>query len=525
MVLGMPPEDVLPVLLSRRAAENPEAALIVEVGGRTYSRSQVLTESLSYARIFQDLGVRAGDAVLTMLPSRASSYAAWIGVSWLRAAEVGINLSYLREMLKYIINHSQASVAVIDAPVVPRWLEVIDDCPQLETVLVAGEMPSTLDYAGRVSFVALNDVLAQAEPLTDLAEPKPWDSSAIIYTSGTTGPSKGVIVPWAQLHVTAKTVMPGTFDERDCYYTTFPFAHLSSRSPLYQMLLAGGRIATREPFSPSNFWSDVRENNCTISGLLFSMARFLMNQPERPDDDDNPLRKVVMVPLLPDVDLFKQRFGVKVSTLFTMTETSNPLVSGWDSDPASCGRPREGVDVRVVDEHDVEVPVGEIGELIVRTDEPWTMNAGYRFMPEATADAWRNGWFHTGDAFRRNEDGDHFFVDRIKDTIRRRGENISSMQLENIVALHPDVAECAAIGVASEAGEEEVRLFVVPVEGASIEMQALHKWMTENLPRFMRPRFMDAVSSLPKTPTAKIRKAELRGVVLDTSTWDARRDS
>jgi crotonobetaine/carnitine-CoA ligase len=204
-----------------------------------------------------------------------------------------------------------------------------------------------------------------------------------------------------------------------------------------------------------------------------------------------------------------------------MTEISSPIVS--EANPkklGTCGTIRPGVDVRLVDENDCEVPVGIVGEIIVRTDRPRAMNSGYHKNPEATAKAWRNGWFHTGDAFRRDSEGYFYFVDRVKDAIRRRGENISSFEVENDVTAHPDVREAAVIGVPSEYSEDEVMAVIAPVPGAQIDLVALMEFLVARMPYFMVPRYVRVMEELPKTPTAKVMKAELRTEGITPDTWD-----
>jgi crotonobetaine/carnitine-CoA ligase len=256
------------------------------------------------------------------------------------------------------------------------------------------------------------------------------------------------------------------------------------------------------------------------------MASFLMAMPAQPDDADNPLQNVSMGPLVAEVEEFKRRFGVQVSTGYGMTEIGVPMASdGWNlANGTSCGRVRTGYpgyEVRVVDELERPLGPGEVGELLVRTAEPFTMNAGYFNMPAATAHAWRNGWFHTGDAFKYDEDGNYYFVDRIKDAIRRRGENISSFEVEAYVSKHPAVAECAAVAVPSEHSEDEVKVVIVPAPDASFDPGELIEFLVPTMPRFMIPRYVEVVDALPKTPTMRVRKVELRAAgTVNENTWD-----
>ena len=204
-----------------------------------------------------------------------------------------------------------------------------------------------------------------------------------------------------------------------------------------------------------------------------------------------------------------------------MTETSWPLISGRNPRVrGTCGRPREGYEVRIVDENDCEVAPDTVGELIVRSDIPWSMNHGYHNNPEATARAWRNGWFHTGDAFRRDPDGNFFFVDRLKDAIRRRGENISSFEVEAEVNAHPAVREAAVVGVPSEFGEDDVMAVVAPVAGKSVDPAELLQFLVPRMAHFMIPRYVRVMPELPKTPTQKVQKNLLREAGVTADTWD-----
>jgi crotonobetaine/carnitine-CoA ligase len=285
-------------------------------------------------------------------------------------------------------------------------------------------------------------------------------------------------------------------------------------------------MVVREQFSIEHFWSDVREFGITGAGLVGPMAPFLMLAPERSDDADTPLRHVMMGPLVPLVEEFKRRFDVEVGTGYGMTEIGAPFASdGYRlANNRSCGKVRAGwagYEVQIVDEHDQPLPTNEIGELVVRTREPWVINRGYYNKPEATAAAWQNGWFHTGDAFTVDDDGNYYFVDRMKDAIRRRGENISSFEVEALVNQHPAVLECAAIAVPSEYLEDEVKVCVVVGDGVDLTHEELIEFLVPRMPRFMVPRYVEFVAALPKTEgTLRTRKFELRQAALNERTWD-----
>jgi carnitine-CoA ligase len=442
-------------------------------------------------------------------------------------------------MLSYTLQNSNARIAVI----AERYLDRIvaldkNDLGKITTLIVPDLAESTTwtdaELSNRLGIAVLNGAAfldrggdTTNEPEDSFAGPQPWDVTEIFYTSGTTGPSKGVLYTHIQQHATISS-FASTWTEDDCYYCPFPMYHVSGKMTVYAIAMIGMRGVIREYFKTDEFWSDIKHYGCTTTLLLGAMANFIYRQPERVTDSDTPLNKVLMVPLIPELEDFNRRFGTRVNTVFNMTEISSPIEANYDETSGmpvtACGRTRPGYDLRVVDEHDRELPRGTLGELIVRADHPWVLNAGYFNMAEKTAEAWRNGWFHTGDGFIQDADGWFYFVDRQKDAIRRRGENISSMEVEAHVNTHPAVLESAAIAVASEWGEDEVKIVVVLKPSTTVEPTDLHAYLSGIMPKFMLPRFIEFIHALPKTPTEKVRKVALREAGITTKTWDASAD-
>lgn len=339
----------------------------------------------------------------------------------------------------------------------------------------------------------------------------------VIYTSGTTGPSKGVLVSYFHLY----SSISGAYSyvrETDRFLINLPLFHITGAGSVMVPLYRGGSFAMVTSFRTAEFWSVVRSTRSTSVILIGAMTRFLLNQPAAADDREHTLRSAMMAPLTKDAAEFTRRFGVEIYTAYGMTEISCPLRAGPNVIPGTCGKPRPGVEVRLVDENDCEVAPDTIGELIVRTDTPWTMNSGYLGDPEATARAWRNGWFHTGDAFRRDAAGNYYFIDRIKDAIRRRGENISSYEVESAVATHPSIREVAAIAIPSEHGEDDVLVAVSLKQGARADAAEIINHVMTRAAHFMVPRYVRFLDELPRTPTQKVMKQSLRdaGVTLDT---------
>jgi carnitine-CoA ligase len=518
---------LLPVLIARRAQDDPHRIVVEEVGGPSLSYADYHELILRWAAAYQRLGVSAGDRVVTMLPSSAAASCAWLGLTWLRAIEAPCNLAYRGRMLEYLVRDSEARIVVIADQFLDRLAEVASDLKALDAIVVIGADHDDVDVSCRI--IEEEQFFADLTPADDLLAPRPHDVCALFYTSGTTGNSKGVLTPWAQLYSQATGYVPlEDFGEDDSWYMPYPMNHVGGKTPMYSIALVNGRVVIRNAFDTSSFWSDVDAHRCTSTALLGAMPAFLWQQEPRPDDADHALENVWMAPLVPYLDEFKERFGVRVTTSYGSVEHSVPIhANGWNTSSStwkSCGKVRPGYpgyEVRIVDEHDYAVGPDQVGELVVRTSEPWTMNAGYLGMPEKTGEVWKNGWFHTGDAFTYDRDGNFFFVDRARDCIRRRGENISSFEVEAETNAHPLVAESAAIGVPSEYGEEEIKVLVVSVPDAELTAEDLVNFLIPRMPRFMVPRYVEFVPELEKTEaTFRVKKYLLRDEPINAATWD-----
>ncbi|NKY31474.1 ATP-dependent acyl-CoA ligase [Nocardia speluncae] len=505
-------ECVLPTVLRRRAAERPDQTFVIFEDGVDWTYARMLREAEQVAAGLVTLGVGRGDRVVSWLPNGPDALRVWFGVNLLGAILVPLNTAYRGGLLEHAFRLSGAEVAVVHSDLLPRLGEI--DLHGLRDVVAVGP-----GYTGPFPVTVHSETIFAVErpgpPAVDLA---PWDTYAIILTSGTTGPSKGVICTYAQLSACAEAAFEGNFGPGDRYLVTLPLFHAGGTIGVNAAVVLGGSIALTTAFRTSEFWDLVRATGSTHVTLLGVMATFLSKQPESAADTEHPLRRVFMIPLSEDAAEFARRFDVDLVAMFNMTEVSIPIISELNpSVVGTSGRVRPGVEARLVDEHDREVADGTVGELIVRADRPWTIANGYLGRPEATAAAWRNGWFHTGDAFRR-VDGEFFFVDRLGDTIRRRGENISSFEVESEILAHPDVQEAAVVATPSPDGEDEVLAVVAPVAGRRIDVVELLEFVCPRMAHFMVPRFVRVLDELPKTPTSKIQKHLLRaeGVTADT---------
>ncbi len=507
-------------MLDARTVRHPGRRFALFEDGTEWTYAECRDEVRSAAAALQRLGVRKGDRVLAWLPTGRQMVLTWFATNYLGAVFVPLNTAYRGDVLAHVVNAAGARLMVAHHALVPRLDDLV--LPQLETVIAVGGAATPSRPALRL--LDESSLRGDGATLDDSTEVHHWDIQSIIYTSGTTGHSKGVLSPYLQLYTTA-CVVYGYLREGETILVNLPMFHVGGTSAAYIALVRGGGIYLVDGFTTDRFWDQVRTGNCaTTSGLIGVMAAFLAREPARPDDRENPLRCMTMFPVNDETVAFARRFGFDYQTGFNMTEVSAPLVTDLNTTIyGSCGRPRSGVDARIVDEHDLEVPHGAAGELVLRSDAPWTMTAGYNGQPEATAAAWRNGWFHTGDLFRQDDSGEFFFVDRKKDAIRRRGENISSFEVENAVRQYPDVDEAVAFGVLSDVEEEEVMVVVTSRAGRPVDPQALTEYLIPRLPHFMVPRYVRMVTAIPKTETNKVRKVAFREQGVTADTWDRER--
>jgi crotonobetaine/carnitine-CoA ligase len=505
-------------LMDRFERECPDKVYI-EFGdnGEQWTYRDLRTMVIQTAIGLQQLGVAQGDHVLVWLPNSREHLRVFFAINYLGAVFVPINTAYKGAVLAHVIDNADAKLAIVHADLAPR----LEDVPlaSLKAAVVVGERRAC---PGLPTHFYADVLLPESGTLAPLARPiEPWDSQSIIYTSGTTGPSKGVLSSYLHIYTNAGPETWTCVTGEDRFLVNMPLFHIGGMGVVFVMFVRGGSVSFIDRFDTATFLDTVRRTQTTATFLLGVMASFLEKLPERADDADTPLRLVFMVPLAGDIAAFSKRFGCEVYTIFNMTEISTPIIS--EPNPlvrGTCGKQRAGVDVRLVDDHDCEVPIGTVGEMLVRTDRPWGMNSGYYKNPSATAAAWRNGWFHTGDAFRKDAEGYYYFVDRKKDAIRRRGENISSFEVEADVLAHPAVREVAAIGVPNEMSEEDVLVVVAPVDGHLIDPAALLDFLRPRMAHFMIPRYVRVLPELPKTATSKVMKHELRQQGVTADTWD-----
>jgi carnitine-CoA ligase len=476
------------------------------------------------------LGVQPSNRVLIMLPNSMEIVLAWFSTNLLGAVEVPINIHYKESWLVHEVNDCEAQLAIVHEQYLERFIQVVDHLEHLtDFVVVGGDEGATHQEIDKKWSMHAWGGLENAEAIDKPVETHYYDTAAIMYTSGTTGPSKGVVVPYGVEGNFAQGVVDtAKLTSDDVNYVVHPLFHANAQfMQILPSLLVGARISLWPGFSASRWLDQVRATGATITNTLGVMCNFIHSQPVRENDADNPLRAMMTLPAPSDIaEDFERRFGVKCLEGYGMTEIGvvtyrrleEPMRLG------SAGRALEWFDVRVVDpETDEPLPPGEVGEIVVRPKTTGIMMKEYNNVPAKTVEAWRNLWFHTGDAGEMDEEGYLYFRDRVKDVIRRRGENISSFSIESVANTHPAVEESAAIAVPAEHGvgaEDEVKLCVVLKHGEELDPAELHEYCAQRMPYFAVPRYIEYVAEIPKTANEKVRKNVLREQGITSNTWD-----
>ncbi len=490
--------------------EVPDAPLLIWED-RVVSYRQFDEQVNRSARAWHELGVTRGDRVAFMADNKPEFLYAWLGLAKIGATLVAINTGFKADETRYLLEHSQSRFALTDHAydaVIRAASEGLGTLTAIYSFQEDGDYP----YFGAL--------MAGAEPVAPEVEVQPDDVMSFIYTSGTTGKPKAVMQPQRNFVYTGQAypVWMG-MEKGDRIYACLPLFHINSQA--YSMMGAigaRGAIVLAPRFSASKFWSDIKRHRVAVFNFIGAMTLILSKKEVEPDDRDHAVKVAYGVPALPgDVrDELEKRYAMKIVSGFGMSETTFGLLEPFDDRrrAGAMGFPRHHPDptvarteAKVVDADGNEVPVGETGELILRGP---ALMLGYFNDPQKTAEALRDGWLYTGDMARQEADGQFFFVDRIKDIVRRRGENVSSLEVEDVISKHPDVMECAVIGVPSELTDEDLLVFIVPRNGVAVDFAALGDWAEERLARFKVPRYYQEIDRLPKTPTQKIEKHVLR---------------
>jgi len=489
---------------------------------QVFSYEDLDRESDRVAAGMQELGIGKGDKVAIVMKNRPEFLFLWFGLSKLGAVEVPINTAHRGDILTYMIDKADCKLVVLESNFLDRVGPVLKDVSTVESIMVLsepGDTPPCADKPVHDYAAVMNNsgTFTEADVL--------WsDPFIIMFTSGTTGPSKGSLMPQNYaLYMGELCSDAAGYSETDCLYNALPLFHgnaqLLSTMPA---LMSGARMVLAERFSASRFWDDIRRYGCTEFNYIGGILPILYKAEPKPDDADNPLRIMLGGGAPMDLfDAFEKRFGVTLVEGYGMSEIGIPLMNSiHERKPCTCGKPLPDYMVKVVDDDGREVGPNVPGEVLIRTNKPYCMLLEYYNMPEKTLEACRDMWFHTGDYLYYDEDGYFCFVDRKKDAIRRRGENISSYEVEKVINSHTSVLESAAVAVKSELGEDEVMVCLALKKDSTVGPEELIGFCEERMAYFMIPRYVRIMQDLPKTQTQRIQKFQLRDEGVTADTWD-----
>ncbi|QHE84172.1 AMP-binding protein [Hydrogenophaga sp. BPS33] len=517
-------DRVLHKILEDKARRHPDR-VVFQFHDEGHALEQVHLNANRVANGLLALGVKPGDKVAAMLPNCIEFMALWFGLNRIGAAIIPINVALRGEGLRWQIAQSDSVAVVLDERYAEQLLPLSDELAQVNHIVlrraapVAGPVLPRWPRGGALTW----------EELTSHGENTPEREvafnalSSISFTSGTTGRSKGVMFShhyWYQIWRSA--VQYARYTEDDVLYTGLPFFHAAAHGTTGPALLADAKAVVVDRFSASRMLEDCRRWECTSAKYLGSILAILMKQAPSPHDADNPLRLLVGSSAPTDVfQAFERRFNTQLLELYGMTECNACLVNPYDARRiGSCGQPITGYRVKVVDDNDMDVPAGKVGEIVVQPERKFLGTMGYYKDPDATLELFRNFWIHTGDLGRADADGYFYFVDRKKQALRRRGENISSFEVESVINSHPSVKESCVVGVPAEVGDEDVKAVVVLRDGVALPAQELVDWCEARMAYFAVPRYVAFRDHLPRTPTDRIEKYRLKAEGITADCWD-----
>jgi carnitine-CoA ligase len=521
------PDRVAGRVLTEQAEFAPDSTWLM-AGDRRVTFGQARDMVSRMAATLGGLGVGRGDVVAMHMDASIELVLAGLAAAELGALFAPMSTDYHGEFLGRNLAAATAQVLIADGLLAQQY-PGLPELGQVRHLVVAGE--ADLPALGRPGLaVHAYDELLASEPRSAPPAAHYDDVLMMWWSSGTTGAPKGIMQTHAGLLRSAQYwVADRDLRDDEVWYSCLPmYLGGAYTTALWPSLVSGTAVGIDARLSVSRFWDRVRHYGATQIFTLGAMHMFLMQAPERPDDRDNPVRCAVPVPMpWSDVARFKERFGIaQVFQAYGQSEVPCRIFFAPDDGTPwranAIGRPVPWLDVRLVDDHDEDVPVGEVGEIVVRPREPFVLFAGYFNAPEVTARTWRNLWHHTGDLARAEPDGQYFFADRKKDYIRYKGRNISMVEVEAVVARHPDVADVAAFGRQSAEleSESELALCVVPRPDAALEPGDLARFINDHAPYYFVPRYIEIAAELPRNAQYKTDKVALRTRPLDAGAWD-----
>ncbi|BFM08260.1 AMP-binding protein [Halioxenophilus aromaticivorans] len=512
-------------LLRHEVTQRPDSPFL-DFLGESYTVGEIDRQACALANGLALLGIVKGMTVATLLDNSAEAIFIWLAINKLGAVSVPINTAYKGEYLRHQLGDSGARIIIAESDYAERVTQITDTLSEMDTLIYRGKAPN-LDKTFEKSLLSWEQLKSDncSDPMVDV---KPGDLSMLIYTGGTTGPSKGCMVSHNYACNLARMISEGTGrTAQTVSWTALPLFHLNAVVNVLCDLKAGGRMALYPRFSVSNFWPEIERTGANYATLLGSMFPMLITAPEHDAMQRcyGQLKIVGGAPFPAKLqEAWLARFGGEhmVCPGFGLTECSLVTSIPYDvpAKPDSSGLRNDSFDVRIVDDKGEEVPDGSPGEVIVRPLRPNVMFKGYWRRPEDTMKVLENLWFHTGDIGKFDGDGYFYFVDRKKDYLRRRGENISSFEVESSFRRHPAIEDVAAHAVISDLGEDDLKVAVVLRAGTTLSEKELCLWSAEHLPYFAVPRYIELRQQLPRNPVGRVLKYKLREEGVTPNTWD-----
>ena len=528
-------EWVLPKVLKKQSERNGTKDFLQFSYNNPLTYSEVNTLANQIANSLNKLGVKKGEKVSVYMPNSLELCLSWFGILKNGSIMVPINTAYVMDFLQYIIESSDSKILIIAEEYMDRLKNIDDRIPLIENVIVwpreeKGSL-NLMNYKGKAKIYSWKEFVESGDKNEPNVEITHLDHARLMYTSGTTGRSKGVVRPCAADYSSAMNyslIMDITSD--DIVFTCLPLFHSNAMvMGVYPAMIQGAKVVVEEKYSASNFWKWMKDFRITKFNLVGVMSYFMWNAPVVPEEKEHEVKLVLGSPAPHDIiEDFMERFDIKFMEGYGLTEVGQCtfMRPGEPFRIGSCGKESPGYEIKIVNpDTDEELPPDTPGELVLRPRIPNICLHYYHKMPEKTVSDFRNFWFHTGDLCRKDDDGYIFFMDRVKDYIRRRGENISSFEVENMVSSHPKINEAAAIAVkVDEEGrysEDEVMIVVVKENDENLDPKEIIEFLKPIMPKFMIPRFIRFRDTLPKTPTNRVQKAKLREEGVTGDTWDS----
>lgn len=472
------------------------------------------------------LGITRGQLVGLMLPNSLEFMHVWLALSKLGAVEAPVNTAFRGAGLAHMLNLTESPYLIVHEMYLDAIEAIADRLDDITFLVVCGDAAAAARRFPRWDVRPFSELESDESDNPGVAV-APEDLAMLLFTSGTTGRSKACMLPHnyavRQGELFAEHYR---FRPDDVLYCPYPLFHIDAAvCTVAAAMVCGATAALGERFSVSRFWAEIRQFGGTVFDFMGATLTMLWKQPPTPDDANNPVRLAWGVPMPEFADEFEDRFGLKLIENYGSTDAGVPVFYPYDEPRrrGACGKVIDAYQLMIADDADDECPAGQSGEILVRPNEPSLMADGYYRMPEATISTRRNLWFHTGDLGYMDKEGFLYFLGRKKEMIRRRGENISTFEIEEVINEHPAVFEVAAVGVPSDLTDEEIKVCIVLRPNAELSPAALIEYCTPRMARFMLPRYIEFLPELPKTPTLKIEKYRLQEAGITSATWDRER--